>query len=149
MTGIAIRRADYMDVDAVTPLFDAYRQFYRQPPDLDLARRFMADRLRAGDSVVFIARLDHRDIGFTQLYPSFTSTGAGRIFVLNDLYVDPSARRGGVAQALLTRAAEFAREEGAIRLTLRTATDNAPAQSVYEGLGWVRDTAFVTYDLTL
>lgn len=35
-------------VDLVAPLFDAYRQFYGQPPDLDGARRFLAERLGRG-----------------------------------------------------------------------------------------------------
>ncbi len=149
MSEIVIRRADYMDVDAVTPLFDGYRQFYGQAPDEALARRFMAARLAAGDSVVFIARVDHRDVGFTQLYPSFSSVGAARIYVLNDLFVASDARHAGVGRALLGAAADFGRAEGAIRLTLRTATDNRTAQAVYEGMGWVRDEAFYTYDLSL
>ena len=149
MTEVSIRRADYMDVDSVTPLFDAYRQFYRQAPDLDLARRFIAARLAAADSVIFIARVEHKDVGFTQLYPSFSSVGAARIFVLNDLFVDPAVRKGGVGRALLSAAADFGRAEGAIRLTLSTATDNTTAQAVYEGMGWVRDERFWTYNLTL
>ena len=146
---ISIRRADYMDVDALAPLFDGYRQFYEQPSDETLARRFLAERLRADEAVVFIADVDHRPVGFTLLYPSFSSTAAGRIFVLNDLFVKPDQRKGGVGHALLQAAADFGRAEGAIRLTLSTAIDNRTAQAVYEGMGWVRNTQFFTYNLAL
>lgn len=146
---ITIRRADYMDVDALVPLFDGYRQFYKWPSDETLARSFLSERLRAEEAIVFIADVDHQPVGFTLLYPSFSSTAAGRIFVLNDLFVKPDARTAGVGSALLQAGADFGRAEGAIRLTLSTAIDNTTAQAVYERMGWVRNTAFFTYNLTL
>ena len=146
---VTIRRADYMDVDALVPLFDGYRQFYKWPSDEDLARKFLAARMRADECVVFIADVDHRPVGFTLLYPSWTSTAAGRIFVLNDLYMKPEHRGTGAGRALLRQAADFGRAEGAIRLTLSTAIDNRTAQKVYEGMGWVRNTEFYSYNLTL
>ena len=76
---ITIRRADYMDVDALVPLFDGYRQFYKWPSDETLARSFLSERLRAEEAIVFIADVDHQPVGFTLLYPSFSSTAAGRM----------------------------------------------------------------------
>ncbi len=115
----------------MVPLFDAYRQFYRQKPDPELARAFLSDRFRNRESVVFLALGAEGDaLGFTQLYPSFSSGAARRIFILNDLFVTQEARRRGVARALLQAAADFARAEGAVRLTLSTALDNSMAQSL-------------------
>jgi GNAT superfamily N-acetyltransferase len=68
---------------------------------------------------------------------------------LNDLFVRPDARRQGAAQALLDRAAIFARDDGAARLTLSTAVDNLPAQARYAKSGWQRDEAFYVYTLNV
>jgi GNAT superfamily N-acetyltransferase len=145
----AIRRAAIADLDALAGLFDGYRQFYRQPADLAGARAFLAERIARGQSVVFLAEDESGALGFTQLYPSFTSAGMAPIFILNDLFVAPEARGKGVGGALLRHAAEFARGEGAARLVLSTAVDNLTAQSLYEGEGWERDEAFFTYRLNL
>jgi ribosomal protein S18 acetylase RimI-like enzyme len=146
---VEIRRATVADADAVAVLFDAYRQFYRREPDLAGARAFVAERLTHNESVIFLAGDAGSPLGFTQLYPSFTSSGMTRIFILNDLFVAPQARGRGIATALLRRAAEFATSEGAVRLTLSTATDNRTAQAVYERAGWKRDDAFLVYQLGL
>ena len=142
-----VRRATPADLDVAAPLFDAYRQFYGRPPDLDLARRFLSDRLGAGESVLLLALdADGAGLGFTQLFPSFTSVGAARLFVLNDLFVAAEARRRGVAGALLEAAEAHARDVGAVRLVLQTAVDNVPARRLYERRGWTLDDAFVTYE---
>jgi len=146
---LSLRRADEKDLEVLAPLFDAYRQFYRQPAYLAGARAFLADRIARGESVIFVAGDETGALGFTQLYPSFTSAGMARIFILNDLFVAPDARGKGVGGALLRHAAEFARGEGAVRLVLSTAVDNRAAQSLYEGEGWERDEAFLTYRLAL
>lgn len=106
-----VRLATLDDLDLLVPLFDAYRQFYRQPGDPDGARRFLADRLQRGESTIFLAVQDSIAVGFTQLYPSFSSGAMARIFVLNDLFVVPSARRAGVGTMLLQAAADFGRKE--------------------------------------
>ncbi len=147
---IFVRRATLADLELVVPLFDAYRQFYERAQDLALARDFLRERLERDQSVIFLAlRSDGTAVGFTQLYPSFSSASAQRIFVLNDLFVDPATRRSGVGQLLLEAAAEFGRSEGAIRLTLSTAHSNTTAQSLYEAQGWRRDEVFRSYYLPL
>jgi len=147
---IAIRQATIHDLDAVAPLFDAYRQFYRQPPDRQRAREFLAERFRHHESIVLLAFDAHgAATGFTQLYPLFSSVRATRTYLLNDLYVVADARRSGVARRLLEAAAQFARANGAASLSLTTAVDNLPAQRLYESLGWQRDSGFHEYNLAL
>ena len=146
---IEIRRAARADADAIAVLFDAYRQFYRRSPDLAGARAFIGERLARDESIIFLAEASGAALGFAQLYPSFTSAGMARIFILNDLFVTPHARGRGVATELLRRAAEFGLAQGAVRLTLSTATDNRAAQAVYERAGWQRDDAFLVYQLAL
>ena len=144
-----VRQATIADLDDLVTLFDAYRQFYRQPSDPQRARRFLLERFEHNQSVIFMAFEDGAAIGFTQLYPSFSSVGTARIFILNDLFVSPETRRRGVGAALLQTAAEYGRRLAAIRLVLSTEVINANAQALYEKTGWKRDTVFCVYQLAL
>jgi ribosomal protein S18 acetylase RimI-like enzyme len=150
---IEIRRATAADVDLVTPLFDAYRQFYRRTSDLALARRFLADRLGRGESVVFLA-VTERDgqtvgCGFTLLYPSFSSLSCRPMWLLADLFVAPEARRTGTGRRLMEAAHVFAQEHGAVTVELETAHTNTTAQALYESMGYQHDLEFRHYVLSL
>jgi ribosomal protein S18 acetylase RimI-like enzyme len=145
---VEVRRATLEDVPAVAPMFDAYRVFYGQEPDPELASRFLRERLERAESVVFLA-LDGeagRASGFTQLYPLFSSVAARRKWLLNDLFVASEARVRGAGGALVEAARRFAAETGAKGLELATAPDNVAAQRLYEATGWKRD-AFLHYSL--
>ena len=146
---IEVKQTTLADLDLVVPLFDAYRQFYRRPSDPESARRFLSDRLERSQSVILLAVAEGRPIGFTQLYPSFSSASMAPIFILNDLFVAPEARRSGAGSALLQAAADYARRSGAIRMTLSTEVTNTTAQALYERMGWKRDTVFYVYQLNL
>jgi GNAT superfamily N-acetyltransferase len=147
--GLEVRRAEARDLDVLVPLFDAYRQFYGQPPDVARAWAFLAERFLHGQSVVFLAEGGARAVGFVQLFPSFSSTRTAPILILNDLYVAPHARRTGAARALVAAATAFAKAEGAAGLTLSTGVENRPAQALYEAMGWKRETRFYEYGLSV
>ena len=149
MTTPAIRQATLADIDALAPLFDAYRRFYEQPGDVALAGDFLHERLERNESTILVAEADRQLLGFCQLYPTWCSVAAARIFVLYDLFVDPDVRRGGVGRALMRAAQAFARAAGAVRLDLTTARTNTRAQALYESEGWQRDDVFLTYNLSL
>jgi ribosomal protein S18 acetylase RimI-like enzyme len=148
---ILIRAARRSDVDQVGALFDLYRQFYAQPPDPDLARAFIAERLTNEESVILVAdrHAPAGLLGFTQLYPTFCSVSAAAIYVLYDLFVLPECRRTGVGRALLRAAADYAAKTDAMRLELATAKTNRAAQALYRSLGWVRDDVFDRYSLVV
>jgi GNAT superfamily N-acetyltransferase len=149
--GVKTIRAGLVHLDVLTGLFDAYRQFYGQKPDLPGARRFLEARLRGGDSVVFLAFLDDATgswVGFVQLYPSFSSVAMKPIWILNDLFVAPQARRAGIARSLLEAAYELARSTGAARLRLSTAKDNEAARALYLASGY-RMVEFDQYELAV
>ncbi len=146
---LEIVHATPADVGEIAPLFDAYRQFYHKPADLEAARRFLFARLSKGESVRFLARDDGQLVGFVQLYPVFSSVALMRQWILNDLYVLPDARKLGVGRALVERARELAVATRANCLTLETAADNVPAQRLYESLGWKREQEFFRYYLPL
>src|SRR2546423_14920758 len=121
-----IFRASIEDVPLLAPLFDAYRIFYGRPSDLKLAERFLFDRLHAEESVIFFCRRSSSSspAGIIQLYPSFSSVSAGQIWILNDLFVAPEARRLGVGRVLIEAAHEHARQTGALRVVLSTGHTN-------------------------
>ncbi|WP_053121555.1 GNAT family N-acetyltransferase [Pseudomonas sp. P1.31] len=143
-------RADTAQLDAVAQLFDAYRGFYEQPSNLAQSRAFIAERMAAGESAIFLAQEEHGEaLGFVQLYPTFSSIDAHRTWLLSDLFTTPAARGRGVGRLLMNTARAFALETGAKGLVLETATDNVTAQGLYESLGYVRDTGYYTYVLDL
>ena len=148
MTDTVISRAGPADLDALALLFDAYRQFYGQAPDVPRARDWLRSRLRVGESVVLLAKREGTTVGFVQLYPMFSSVRTSKTWILNDLYVEAGARRGGVARALLDAAAKFARDDGAAGISLETTQDNAAARALYRAAGWNED-ATQWYSLAL
>jgi GNAT superfamily N-acetyltransferase len=139
---ITIRQAVLADIEPLSVLFDAYRQFYGREGNVAAAKKFLLDRFNHGESVLFIAHEGSDAIGFTQLYPSFSSVSLERIFVLNDLFVNELGRRKGAGSKLLSAAADFAKAVGAIRLGLSTGNTNTTAQALYEAEGWERDDDF-------
>ena len=144
----SIRPATIRDLDALAPLFDAYRQFYEQPTDLPASRKFLEERLSRDDSKVLVAEEDSAAVGFTQLYPLFSSISLGSVYVLNDLFVHPKARRRGVGERLLEASRSLGERAGVHYLELSTAVDN-PAQHLYEKTGWTLDREFLHYELPL
>lgn len=148
-TSITVRQAVLSDLEALAPLFDGYRRFYGRPSDLNAATEFLLARFNHGESVVFIAIDGNKAVGFTQLYPSFSSVSLARIFVLNDLFVDEHARRKGIATKLITAAVDYASSLGAVRVSLSTTTTNEAAQRLYQSAGWKRDEQFFVYHFAI
>ncbi|MEM7187516.1 MAG: GNAT family N-acetyltransferase [Bacteroidota bacterium] len=144
-----IIRASSEFLNELIPLFDAYRVFYQQSSDLPGARRFLEDRFARNESIIFMAvDSDGKGVGFTQLYPSFSSVSMQPMHILNDLYVDPQGRGKGIGAALMRQAQQYAREQGCKSLVLETAVDN-PAQKLYKRLGWAQDVAVNHYTWTV
>ena len=136
---VTVRQAVLTDLDPLTALFDAYRRFQGRPGDLPAARDFLRARFEHGESIVFIAELGGMPAGFAQLYPSFSSVALRRVYILNDLFVDATARRRNVASRLLDAVEAYAWAFGAARITLNVARTNADAQALYDRSGWTRD----------
>ena len=150
MSDIRIRPAAERDIEPLARLFDAYRQFYQQPADEIRARQFIGQRMESNDALLLVAENERRElVGFCLLYPSFCSVLTEPIYLLYDLFVAPSARRNGVARALLTAARQTAERNGIARMDLSTARTNTEAQALYESLGWKRDETFFVYNLTI
>ncbi|WP_028400274.1 GNAT family N-acetyltransferase [Ectobacillus panaciterrae] len=144
-----IYQATITDLKGVSHLFNLYRIFYKQPSDYEDAESFISDRLKNEESVIFVAVHEGEYLGFTQLYPSFSSVSMKRTWILNDLYVQEEARKQGIAQALLDKAKLHAIQSNAKSLELQTAPHNTNAQKLYEKNGYQKDTSFLNYSLNL
>jgi len=136
---IRIYEADHT---LITTLFDQYRVFYGQNSDPDLAERYIKTRLETRESVIFAALATgpakKAAVGFTQLYPTWSSVNVSKNWILNDLYTMPEFRKKGVGRALIDKAKSFTRDQGATWLQLETAKDNLNAQSLYENCGFLK-----------
>ena len=137
-----VRRAKKKDIDQLSVLLDKYRIFYKQQPDVGAAKSFLKKRMKRKESVIFVAEERKNLLGFTQLFPIFSSVSMKRTWLLNDLYVNEKTRGIGAATALLNAAKEFGTETNSKWLLLQTAADNFTAQKVYEKNGWVKETDF-------
>jgi GNAT superfamily N-acetyltransferase len=144
-----IIQAQLAHLETVARLFNQYRMFYQQPSNLEGATQFLRERLQKNDSTIFLAEENGNMIGFTQLYPSFSSVSMKPIWILNDLFVAETYRKQGAAQQLMTAAEAFTRETGAIRIALSTQISSTTARSLYESRGYVRDEEFYHYTLSL
>ncbi|MBE9117501.1 GNAT family N-acetyltransferase [Lusitaniella coriacea LEGE 07157] len=141
--------ASMTHLESLSILFDRYRVFYEQPSDVEAAQQFLKERFTNNDSVLFIASDRDEMVGFTQLYPSFSSVSMKRVWILNDLYVKVSHRRKGIATSLIRTVEQYARDSNAVRVVLATQISNVSAKKLYEARGYIHDKAFDYYTLSL
>jgi ribosomal protein S18 acetylase RimI-like enzyme len=148
MTELIVRRITAEEAGLVVELFDKYRTFYKQPSDIKLAESFITERLNNNESVIYVAFIRYQPVGFTQLYPKYSSMRAVKNWILNDLYVDEAYRKQGVASELINAATNFAKANNARFVQLETQAENYTAQSLYESIGFIQqepDTEFIVY----
>ena len=145
-----IRKATIDELEQIVSLFDQYMVFYNKPSAPDRYRQYLKERINNNEATVFMAySLDNTPIGFVLNYHSFSSVSLGKIIVLNDLYVAAEHRKKGIGHQLIERSLALARECGAVRVDLGTARDNHTAQSLYEKMGFVKDTVFYAYSFPI
>jgi ribosomal protein S18 acetylase RimI-like enzyme len=139
-----IRQINNLEGHYVIDLFDKYRVFYNQPSNKVLAKEFITERLLKNESQIFVAFEKNQNnqiipVGFTQLYPKYSSVRAVKNWILNDLFVDVEFRKKGIGEKLIRAAMEFARNDGAKFVQLETAKDNYIAQKLYESIGFRKE----------
>lgn len=127
-------------LDQLVSLFEAYRVWYRMEPDRTTAYSFLSARIKHGESEIFLAMdSDDKAVGFTQLYPLFSSTRMKRLWLLNDLYVIPEYRGQGVSKRLIDSAKELARATDAAGIFLETEKSNFIGNQLYPKTGFTLD----------
>lgn len=132
----SIRKASQQDLAQLSQLFDEYRTFYHKTSDFSAAQQFLSERLENNDSEIFVAEDGSQLVGFTQLYPLFSSTRMKRYWLLNDLYVNPNFRGKGFSKALIERAKQLCRESDSCGMYLETGKDNQIGNQLYPSAGF-------------
>jgi ribosomal protein S18 acetylase RimI-like enzyme len=146
-----IKPATIEDVDVLAFMFDDYRQCYEQAPDYEAAKSFISDRLNNQDTILLIAyeTINGKNVGagFVQIYPSFSSISMKKIFILNDLYVNPDMRKQGIAKLLINSAKQFAIDNKAGQLVIESRISNSSAQKLYDSVGFTKEGEHLYYFL--
>jgi GNAT superfamily N-acetyltransferase len=147
MRQLSITAVTASDLPELMPMLRAYCDFYGVDPSDDrlvaLATALIAN---SDEGVQLIARGDGTPLGFATIYWTWQTLYAGRVGVLNDLYVNAAARGSGTGRALIERGLQLCRDRGAEKLVWETAPDNATSQRLYDGIGATKST-WLTYEL--
>lgn len=139
MDNVKLAFAEAEDIAKVAILFDLYRQFYGQVSDLNGATNFLQTRLSRAESIIITAAVANKTVGFTQLYPLFSSVRMKPVYLLNDLFVDPSFRKQGIATQLIEKAKELCKSKGFAGISLETEKTNIQGNRLYPALGFELD----------
>jgi GNAT superfamily N-acetyltransferase len=136
------------EFEELLPLIAAYQRFYEvervdEARNRGFFRRFLAP---SEDGLLLGARNEGRLLGYACLYWHFSSLEATECVLMNDLFVDESARGQGVGRALIKASADVARERGVPFVEWSTAPDNKTAQRLYDSTGAERSEWF-SYEL--
>lgn len=134
---ITVIKAALKDVDQLALLFDAYRVWYRKEADLGSATAFITDRITHADSVIYALELDGELLGFTQLYPLFSSTRMKKMWLLNDLYIHEEHRGRGYSKLLIDKAKDLCKQTGACGVLLETEKSNEIGNKLYPSTGFI------------
>ena len=132
-----IREATTTDVKQLSGLLNQYRVFYRKDSDMERAQSFIADRLEKKDSEIFVAENDQQElVGFVQLYPLFSSTRMEKLWLLNDLFIDPRYRGKEISVRLIERAKKLVKDSSACAMFLETEKSNIIGNNLYPKTGF-------------
>ena len=146
-TAYQIRDIQPGDAASWARLYGGYRSFYEVSPDdaaVATTWAWMLDRQHGLRGIVAVT--PGGDVVALANLRLFARPSVGKMgLYLDDLFTLPSSRGSGAAGALLARAAQIAAEEGANVVRWITASDNAPARSVYDAHATA--TPWVTYDM--
>ena len=137
---IIIRQAIATDSEAIGYLASQFSRYLRSLGDTTEFKLTAEACRRDGFGVApafegIVAEHDGRVIGYLLYHLGYDSDAAQRTMHVADLYVDATSRRLGVGKALMAKAAEVARNQGAGEMIWSVFTANKIASAFYERLG--------------
>ena len=144
-----IKQATADKAEIIGEVFNLYRVFYNQKSNIDVAIKYIRERLDQKESIIFYIEDGDKCLGFTQLYPTFDSVNVRKKIVLYDLFIREEYRKKGLAKSLMNAAKNYGTENNFGSIELSTNKENIPGQSLYESLGYIRDQEFYSYDLEI
>jgi GNAT superfamily N-acetyltransferase len=139
---IEIEQAGEADLDALTPLYTAYRQHFNPQARPEDSRPFLQQRFERDECVVFLAYDGDAACGFILLYPLWSSWYCKPIWFLSDLYVAPEQRKRSAGRQLVERVKSFAAETGAKSVMVELPRSEPHLTAFYDTLGFARDPVF-------
>lgn len=138
MDGTAtIREARPSDTGDILRLIRALADYEREPEAVEATEEGLSSALFGPDPKVFsyVAELDGRVVGTAVWFLSFSTWTGRHSLYLEDIFVEPDARRRGVGRALVRRLAVRASELGCARMEWAVLDWNEPAMDFYRSLG--------------
>jgi GNAT superfamily N-acetyltransferase len=132
-----IRPARPGDESDIVRLIQALADYEREPDAVEATAEALRAHLFAEVPRVFahVAEQDGRIVGIAVWFLTFSTwTGRHGIY-LEDLFVDPAARGGGVARRLVGALAAEARAQGYARMDWAVLDWNESAKAFYRRLG--------------
>jgi GNAT superfamily N-acetyltransferase len=134
---VAIRPATRADVPALLRLIQELAVYERLADQVHATEQLLADGLFGArpSAEALLAELDGEPVGYALWFTTFSTFLARPGIWLEDLFVVPARRRGGIGRALLARVAEIAVERGCRRLEWSALDWNEPALAFYRSLG--------------
>jgi len=138
---ITIVQATLEHIEQLTIAFEAYRKFYKREANKKLAQNFLEERIQKKESIIYIALDENNNLlGFTQLYPLFSSTRLKKAWQLNDLFVHEAARGQGISKGLINKAKELTIATKACVLMLETEKNNIIGNKLYKATDFQLET---------
>ncbi|MGX6444843.1 N-acetyltransferase family protein [Neobacillus sp. K501] len=142
---VKIRQATIVDVPNLVPIFDEYREYFKQQKNPAEVERFLFEKFEHLESVIFLAEIDSEVIGFAQVYPIFSSLTLKRVWLLNDFFIFEAYRNRGVGSELFRKVKEFSILTKAKGIELSVEHVNEKAWQFWERLGFKIDDEFRYY----
>jgi GNAT superfamily N-acetyltransferase len=138
--GLHIRAAAPADVESIFALILQLAEYERAREQVTGSAELLESALFGSPphAEAVIAELDGETAGFALFYPTFSTWECRPGIWLEDLYVPPEHRRGGVGGALLSHLAQVAVQRGCARLEWAALDWNALALDFYQRLGATR-----------
>jgi GNAT superfamily N-acetyltransferase len=147
---VRIRAASRDDVPVIAELIRGLARFEKLEHEVVMTEGLLATGLFSERpyAEVLLAEQDTQPVGFALFFPNF-STFLGRPGIyLEDLFVLPEHRGGGIGRTLLAHLARLAVERGAGRLEWAVLDWNRDAIGFYERLGARPNSDWTVYRLT-
>lgn len=143
-----VRPAREADLPAIAGLIQELASFERmEGPPAEATARLRADAFGPSPRLRFlVAERDGRVVGYAAFFETYSTFRARPVLYLEDLFVGASARRGGIATALLAALAREAKARGCVRVAWVVLDWNEDAMRFYEALGGKRQ-AWVPFEL--
>lgn len=143
---ITVGRLEPEDRAGWETLFRGYMDFYGHTSPQQMYDRAW-EEFQADDRLHALgARLDGQLVGITH-FLVHASTTSPDVCYLEDLFTAPEARGHGVGRALIQVVADWAREQGCVRVYWHTQESNATARKLYDKVAVNR--GFIEYSLQL